>query len=442
MGILIITPPSVFLLNERVFVNLGILKVAACLEQAGHKVESLDLSGRSIEDFQISNDIEIVAITVTTPQLPAVVEIVKRIRKIRSDIKIIVGGPHITLTVVAAKKGVSRAVKSLNQLESLFDVLISGDGELAILEAVKDNAPKLIDADSNPDLFMDNAIYEASPYPARHLIDLDSYHYSIDGHRAFGCNFCGGRYAKSMRRIRTRSIKSIISEIELLNKTYGYTGFMLYDDEININHRNFIELCNILAPYNFRLRGFVKSELFNEEQAEAMYRAGFRWLLCGFEAANNLILQNMNKTANVEDNTRTIQIAKKYGLKVKALMSVGHAGESKESIQDIKHWLLDMKPDDFDCTIITIFPGTPYFDDAIENSDLPGIFTFTCKKSGDRLHSYDIDFMKTAEYYKGDPNGGYHSYVFTDYLSAEQIVQLRDDVEKTVREKLNIPFNS
>ena len=46
-----------------------------------------------------------------------------------------------------------------------------------------------------------------------------------------------------------------------------------------------------------------------------------------------------------------------------------------------------------------------------------------------------------ADYYKGDPNGGYRSFVFTDHLSAEQLVQLRDMVERDVRKGLNIPFN-
>ena len=40
-----ITPPSPFLLDERVFMHLGILKVASSLESKGYKVDFLDLSG-------------------------------------------------------------------------------------------------------------------------------------------------------------------------------------------------------------------------------------------------------------------------------------------------------------------------------------------------------------------------------------------------------------
>ena len=46
-----------------------------------------------------------------------------------------------------------------------------------------------------------------------------------------------------------------------------------------------------------------------------------------------------------------------------------------------------------------------------------------------------------ADYYKGDPNGGYRSFVYTDHLSAEELVKFRDMVERDVRQALNIPFN-
>ena len=48
-NICLITPPSPFLLDERVFMHIGILKVASSLEQRGYKVDFLDLSG--IDNF-------------------------------------------------------------------------------------------------------------------------------------------------------------------------------------------------------------------------------------------------------------------------------------------------------------------------------------------------------------------------------------------------------
>src|SRR5262245_50177740 len=99
----LIIPPSAFLLDERVFVSLGILKVASVLENQGHAVNVLDLSGiknhiEALKTYHATSKDEAVGITATTPQLPAVFEIAKTIRQLRPDLKLILGGPHVTLT--------------------------------------------------------------------------------------------------------------------------------------------------------------------------------------------------------------------------------------------------------------------------------------------------------------------------------------------------------
>ena len=465
----LIIPPSAFLLDERVFVSLGILRIASVLEQHRHVVNLLDLSGvknyiETLESFLQSSKVEAIGITATTPQLPSVFAIARTIRRLRPDIRLILGGPHVTLTFAAVKlerelgkSDHGRATKAAAQLEKMFDVVCSGDGEKAVLLAVQPDSPNYIDGDDNRGpYFMSNEVYEQMPQPARHLVDLDSYHYSIEGFRAtsligqlgcpFNCGFCGGRNSKSLRVIRTRSIESIVNEMEFLHKTYGYTGFMFYDDELNVG-KTMVGLMNAICDLQerlgveFRLRGFVKSELLTEEQAETMYRAGFRWLLCGFEAANPRILKNIRKRATLDDNNRAVEFAKKHNLKVKALMSVGHPGETEESVLDIHDWLVRAGVDDFDCTVITTYPGTPYYDYAVPHESQKGVWTYAQPETGDRLHAYEIDYTDTPNYYKGDPDGGYKAFVFTDYLSSEQLVELRDHVERETRAKLNVPFN-
>ena len=464
--ICLVVPPSPFLLDERVFMHIGILKVASSLEKKGVSIDVLDLSGvknflKVISDYMKSPDSsKVYGITATTPQIPVAVDICDHIKSTSSKIKIILGGPHVTLMNAAAKsekiKGLeksSRAYEDITRLEEIFDVLVCGDGEFTIFEALK-MEKGIVDADDKKSpFFLSDQQFSNLPPPARHLVDVNSYHYEIEGQKSisliaqlgcpFQCTFCSGRNSPFLRKIRTRSIESIILEMEYLYKTYEMTGFMFYDDELNIN-KSMVDLMNQISGLQdrlgveFRLRGFVKAELFTDEQAKAMYRAGFRWLLTGFESGDPDILRAIKKRASRDDNTRAVEIAKNNGLKVKALMSVGHAGESRKSIENTKNWLLEVESEEFDCTIITTYPGSPYFDSAIKTGDH---YTYVSDVTGEKLYQASIDYLSELDYYKGDPDGGYVSYVWTDYLDPNEMVKLRDDLESAVRKKLGIDFN-
>jgi radical SAM superfamily enzyme YgiQ (UPF0313 family) len=460
----LIIPPSPFLLDERVFMSLGILRVAAVLEATGHPVDVLDLSGienylEAIADYCSSHPTEYFGLTATTPQMPNAYQIAKKIREKKPMCRLIIGGPHPTLVYAAAKrelrqKVTGRATKAMKALQEIFCVIISGDGEEAILEAVSPwPRSQILDADDpKSSLFLTNKKLNELPFPARHLVDLSSYHYTIDGVPAtslicqlgcpFGCGFCGGRNSPMLRRVRMRTTANVVGEIRHLYTEYGIKGFMLYDDELNVNPQ-ILELMQAIAKLqeelgeSFKLRGFIKAQLFTEAQAQAMYRAGFRWILTGFESGSPRILENIQKRATREENTRCAQIARDCGLKVKALMSLGHPGESQKTIAETRDWLLTTKPNDFDVTIITPYPGSPYFDEAVEEN---GNWVYTYRGTGDKLYAKEVDYFHTADFYKGI-EGEYRSYVWTDSLSPEMLVRERDRLERDVRSELHIPYN-
>ena len=161
MKICLIIPPSPFLLDERVFVQLGILKIAAILEQKNYSVDLVDLSG--VDNYiDVLNDYinvpgrsDIFGITATTPQIPYAVKVGQFLKsKLPGNMsKTILGGPHVTLMHTAAKReknknfaGSDRAHKDVECLKEYFDFLVCGDGELAIIDAITTNE-KVIDAD-------------------------------------------------------------------------------------------------------------------------------------------------------------------------------------------------------------------------------------------------------------------------------------------------------
>ncbi len=465
----LIIPPSLFLCDEKVFPSLGILKVAAVLEQAGHKCSVIDLNGVSnylecLEQALKGLHPDFFGITCTSPQMPAVRLIIERLREIAPGCRICLGGPHITGTFASAKldragKAAGRGIRHLAELHALADILLSGDGEVAIfkvLEAVEQGAnfPILIDADQvDSEMFLSEEALSAMPFPARHLISLDSYHYKIEGRAAsnvigelgcpYSCLFCGNRNSPSFRRVRARTPASICAELVHLYRQYNLRATMFADDELNIPSNFSLLMTEIIRMQetlgvDWRFRCFLKSNLLTESQASLLYQAGARNVLVGFESGSDRILTNIQKKASRDQNVRCMEICSKYGLKVKALISLGHAGETEETIQATEDFLLETQPSEFDATLLAIYPATGYSDFSQPHASIPGAWTYTAK-NGDRLHFYDIDFTKDTSYYKGVP-GDYASHIFTDALSCEQLVQMRDSLEENVRRKLNIPF--
>ena len=464
--ICLIMSPSPFLLDERVFMSLGILTVAAALEEKGYPVDMIDLSGiknylEVMENYiSLNPDVSTYCITSTTPQIPLAVKINDVIKK--AGKRVIAGGPHFTFINSACKKekrnGIDgRATKALKKLKDIFDTIVCGDGEHAIFESL--TGQKFVDADdkSSP-LFLSNEDFTNTPFPARHLVDIDSYNFHIEGKKGlsligqlgcpFACGFCSGRNSPTFRKIRTRDIENVMAEIDQMYTTWGIEAFTFYDDELNVT-KTLPDLLKLLIDYQkkhhtqFKLRGCLKAELFNEEQAELMYEAGFKKVLVGFESGSPRILDNINKRATREDNTRCIDIGRKYNIEIKALMSIGHPGESTETVDDTKYWLKEVKPEEFDVTIITVIPGSPYYDDAtlIENCNVVGgdheiqpqnnVYMYEARRTKDKLYSIEVDNLVEFEYYKGIP-GEYNAFVFTDYLSRKDLVAYRDEIDEEV----------
>jgi|TARA_R110000824_G_scaffold294819_2_gene483208 anaerobic magnesium-protoporphyrin IX monomethyl ester cyclase len=476
--ICLIMPPSPFLLDERVFMSLGILTIAAVLEEKGYLVDMMDLSGiknylEALETYISNNpDVNTYCLTATTPQLPLVKNINDHIKE--TGRRVIVGGPHFTLINSAHKKekqrGVTgRATRALEKLKETFHTIVCGDGELAVFRAL--DGERFVDADDRKsELFLSNSGFTATPFPARHLVDVDSYNFHIEGKKGlsligqlgcpFMCGFCSGRNSPTFRKIRTRTVENIIEEISLMHKTWGIEAFTFYDDELNVT-KTLPDLLRRIIDYQrennttFNLRGCIKSELFNEEQAELMYAAGFKKLLVGFESGAPRILDNINKRATVEDNTKCIELGRKYGIELKALMSIGHPGESEQTIKETELWLKDVAPEEFDVTIITVIPGSPYYDDAymvlpnkkghvaadhdIKPNDR--VWAFEAPRTKDRLYSLEVDNLNEFEYYKGIP-GEYNAFVFTDYLSRKDLVKYRDYLDKEVTSYLGHTRNT
>lgn len=441
-----IIPASPYLKDEKMMPPLGILRLATFLKDNGIYNKIFDLAG--IEDWKTIfvnslKEFDYVGITALTPQLPNIIQICEFIRKHYPNIKIIIGGPHVTLSHASIQSGSNRTKKAFDYIHDLVDHIVIGYGEYALLKILNGEIKdKLVDTDFNTDVRLTNERYELISFPDRSLIDIDSYHFQIRGEKAtslisqlgcpYDCNFCGGRELKQYKVIRNRSAESIMKEIDYLVKTYNYKGFVFYDDEVNVNHRKFMILLESLIQYqkdnklDLSFRGSSRANLLSREEATLMLKAGFREIALGFESGSDRMLNNMNKRISVDQNTNAVMIARESGLKVKAYMSIGHPGESRDSIEETRKWLSEVKPDTTDVTIITPYPGCDYFDKSVFNGKE---WVYTSDETLDKLYNVDYDLINHSYFYKSK-SSDYVSYVHTDELTESDLVFYRNYLEK------------
>lgn len=465
--ICLIIPGSIFLSDARTFITIGILRIASVLESVGYVVDVLDFSGIAnplnvLADYVRQYPTRMFGITSTTPQMPETTKICRALREHRPEARLILGGPHCVAVSIAKKREaqrgiVGRAHEAFFKVATLVDVIVAGDGEDAIFLALSENPPSWIDADDpSVSMFLSKERISSLPPIARHLVDLESYHYYIDGRRStsmmfaqgcpFQCRYCSLRFSPSFRRVRQRTTESILEEIREIVKKWHLTGIQIYDDEIGLSQTAIIKDLRAIIDLeekmgiDLRLRGFVKAELLTPLQAKLMYECGFREICVGIESGAPRILQNIKKQATIDDNYRCVEIAKANNLKIKCFTSIGHPGETEETIQQTQEFLIQADVDSFDTTIISPFPGVNYYDEAVPHKSIAGAWTYTAPETGDTLHSINVDYTENAQYYKGDRNLGYVSHVFTDALSQEDLVKMRDWVEDSVRTKLNLPY--
>ena len=421
MRVTLVTPPSPYLINDKSLPWLGPLWVAACLRQRGHEVSILDLAGnpnylQSAAMHAETIGADVYGLTATAPDYPLARQILSSIRLMRPKSRVILGGAHATTSPASC-------------LQDGWDAVVSGDGFVASERALTENG--LISASKRGEIVED---IDTLPFPARDLVDLDSYHFRVCGERftsvmtAFGCpmgcTFCCGRDLYVYRKLRAMRPKRVLAEWDAIRVDYPqFRGIMDYSDEWNIPAARAVELAEAIAahPTKWMIRCFIKAEHFTPDVASAMARAGVVEVLTGVESGSDRILKVIKKNTSWEINGRARILAMAHGIRFKAATMVGHPTETREDALLTKQWLLTFRPDEFDVTVFQPMLGSPIAD----RPDREGRGLFFDTPDGN------------VRPYKTIP-GQYEAMVRTETLSAADLVSLRDEIDRDVREALGM----
>lgn len=354
--VIIVNPDAKMDAKQFAYAPLGLLYIAAVLERDGFECELWDLR----EDFNSYDNPpkgDIYCITAVTPQIDDMREVARNIKKKYGDTAYtIIGGPHATWLP--------------EDCVNDFDCVVQDEAE-SIITKLCTEKPKGIHRGPR----IENL--DEIPHPARHLLpdhraasfDLwGGYNYDSDVKGAtlmssrgcpFACAFC----ANIQQKTRFRSPENIVEEITLMKEKYGVRNFRFLDDNIIMDKKRFKRLAPMLHELDIEFRCSISSVLLNDEICELLYYAGCREVGIGFESADDDILKLMKKAGKATTNMHqdAVKVIQKHGMRCKIFIISGLPGETAETVEATKQFVLTLNPDKWINTLFTPYPGTPVF---------------------------------------------------------------------------------
>lgn len=394
-----IFPRSSFLINDAVMPPLGILYLAAQLKADGYSVQCLDFGlGHTIDEV----DSDIVGISFTTPHRFDAFKLAKQLKERGKTL--IAGGAH--------------ASHLPNEcLENGFDIAVRGEAEGIISEIVRNVQRKSFNSTY---ISCEKGVNELL-FPDREAIDIKKYTYKIRNRQAtvimtsrgcpFGCLFC----SKITHNFRMQSASRTVAEIFQLHDKYGFSAFMIFDDIFVADKQRLEKIVDYLKYEDYLFRCFGRANLLTKEVCSLLRTMGVFEVGIGVESGSTQILKQNMKGTTKEMNTQAVKNLQQFGIRAKAFLIVGLPGESEETVKETKQWIETARPDDLDVSILQPMPGSVLFN--------------TPEKFG-----INFNYDKNPLWYKGKPSE-YKSSFSTKDLSAERIVELRDEIEAVYKDK-------
>ncbi len=310
--------------------NLGIEYLKSALVKEEYQVEIIDawLNDKNVQTVyekiikQIDN-ILFVGISSYMSNTYNTIELIKMLKKYNPEIKIVCGGFGPTFY-------------PKEYLQSQADYIIRGEGEKAICELAKSIEENKIPYDIDNVGFINkgNIIInkmgclennlDSLPFPSRDNMDVvlnrkSSVNMVTSRGCSGNCEFCSviAFFRLSKGKVwRTRSIKNIVDEIELLNKQ-GVKYIKMVDDSFIDGTRD-EDWCKEFADeiekrnIKVKLRGQIRADKVSDKILANLKRAGFFSFACGIENGSISTLKRMNKKATLMDNKKALDLFKKY----------------------------------------------------------------------------------------------------------------------------------
>jgi radical SAM superfamily enzyme YgiQ (UPF0313 family) len=151
-----------------------------------------------------------------------------------------------------------------------------------------------------------------------------------------------------------------------------------------------------------------------------MRDGGLVEIFVGVESASNTIKDGITKKTTIEQDTNIVEWCKELGIRCKTSFILGLPGETMETMQMTRQWILKHRPHRVQVGRLIPFKGTPL---------------------GDHPENFDIKYENPPDdewFYRGNMDADSHSFVSTSALSVQEIDTFWRDLEKELeREGIN-----
>lgn len=361
---------------------LGILHVAAYLrENSDHDIKIIDAQVEELQYDDLESKIrefapDVTGITVMTLTLLDALQTSSIVKKTCKECRVVMGGPHVHLfpDETIAFDSVDFLVLGEGEIvfKDLLDHIHDPDRLKSVPGLVYANGKEVVHTGRDP-LISD---LDLLPFPARDLVPVEKYS-SILAKRTpittsftsrgcpYKCTFCDRPHLG--KKFRARSPLNVIEEMEEC-LDMGIHEFLIYDDTFTVDKKRVIEICKEICDRNldvgFDIRARVNT--IDENLLIWLKKANCRGIHYGIEAGTERLLKVINKGIHLDQAKEVFDLTRKHKIQTLAYFMIGLPSETREDITEtfrVAKWL---NPDFLHMTILTPFPGTQIYFDALE----------------------------------------------------------------------------
>jgi len=117
-------------------------------------------------------------------------------------------------------------------------------------------------------------------------------------------------------------------------------------------------ICASIQDLGITYRCSARSDVITEEKCVMLKKSGCVEVALGIETADDSVLKKNHKLETVGQNRTAISALKKYGIAVRAYFMVGLPGETKETLEKTKRFILETRPEKWIVSLFVPYPGS------------------------------------------------------------------------------------